>query len=357
MLAPLLFALLAAGPADAGSSDAWPRFRGPDGSAVAPDADRPPHLGRHDGREHPLEHAQLPGPGASSPVVWGDAVFVTYYTGYGTGDGFDTEPTSDGPGDLVRHLVRLDRDTGDVVWTKDIPATAEEDPYRGFISEHGYATSTPLHRRRAGLLLLRQDRGGRVRLRRQRTLAAGVGHRERPPRVGVRRQPGPRRGRDRRRAPGPADRQRLRGSPGPRRPRPGDRRGGLAGRREEPRTELDHPGRPRLPDRFRLPEPAGTAVPDPGRVVGPGPGGRRPAVVRGGPRRRVGLHQPGERRIGGVRRRRPAGRRGRGGPRDRDRRGRRPGVRRQVDHPRGHLRPQPAAAFGRRGAAAVLGRR
>ena len=139
MLAPLLFAALAVGPADA---DNWPRFRGPDGSATAPDAAVPLSWDGTTG-DNIRWHAPLPGPGASSPVVWGDAVFVTYYTGYGTGDGFDTEPGDDDPGDLVRHLVRLDRDTGEIVWTKDMPATAEEDPYRGFISEHGYATSTP----------------------------------------------------------------------------------------------------------------------------------------------------------------------------------------------------------------------
>ncbi|MFH5804506.1 PQQ-binding-like beta-propeller repeat protein [Alienimonas sp. DA493] len=133
--APLVALLLFAPAAEPDA--AWPRFRGPDGRAVAPAA-APPLSWNGETGENVRWHVDLPGPGASSPIVVGDAVFVTCYTGYGVDER--------NPGDvnaLVRHLLRLNLADGAVVWRADVPSTAEEDPYRGFISEHGYATSTP----------------------------------------------------------------------------------------------------------------------------------------------------------------------------------------------------------------------
>jgi hypothetical protein len=31
----------------------------------------------------------------------------------------------------------VDRKTGKIDWTKDVPAEVREDPYRGYITEHG----------------------------------------------------------------------------------------------------------------------------------------------------------------------------------------------------------------------------
>ncbi|HJZ53664.1 MAG TPA: PQQ-binding-like beta-propeller repeat protein, partial [Gemmataceae bacterium] len=81
---------------------------------------------------------ELPGPGSSSPIVVGKKVFVSSYSGYGL--------STKEPGDiqnLKRHLVCIDRDTGNVIWTKDIPAAQPESPYKSFQVYHGYASSTP----------------------------------------------------------------------------------------------------------------------------------------------------------------------------------------------------------------------
>ncbi len=45
---------------------------------------------------------------------------------------------------LVRHLVCVDRRAGSILWERKIPARLPEDPYRGYISEHGYASNTPV---------------------------------------------------------------------------------------------------------------------------------------------------------------------------------------------------------------------
>ena len=50
----------------------WTRFRGPNGSGISADAFNDP-IGEHD----IAWKVELPGIGHSSPVVWGDKVFVT----------------------------------------------------------------------------------------------------------------------------------------------------------------------------------------------------------------------------------------------------------------------------------------
>ncbi|MBX7106212.1 MAG: PQQ-binding-like beta-propeller repeat protein [Gemmataceae bacterium] len=122
-------ALLTAGGAD------WPRFRGPDGLGVAVGATPPTKWTATDGVKW---KAALPGPGSSSPVVWGDRVFVTCYSGYGI------DAASPGSIEkLTRHLVCVDRNSGRILWKSDIAASNAEDPYRGYVTEHGYASNSP----------------------------------------------------------------------------------------------------------------------------------------------------------------------------------------------------------------------
>ncbi|MCR4413753.1 MAG: PQQ-binding-like beta-propeller repeat protein, partial [Thermoguttaceae bacterium] len=75
----------------------WVQFRGPGGLGVATAATPPD---RWSATENVVWKAALPGAGASSPIVVGDRVFVTCYSGYGL------DP--DEPGDvekLKRHLA------------------------------------------------------------------------------------------------------------------------------------------------------------------------------------------------------------------------------------------------------------
>jgi outer membrane protein assembly factor BamB len=75
----------------------------------------------------------LPGPGSSSPIVQGDRVFVTCYSGGGAG-----------AATLTRHLVCVRKADGRLEWQREIAAELPEDPYEGFLTEHGYASSTPV---------------------------------------------------------------------------------------------------------------------------------------------------------------------------------------------------------------------
>jgi len=130
----IILAAVILGPRSASAAD-WPRFRGPGGLGLGESA-------------VPLEWSDdknlrwktpLPGPGSSSPIVHGDDVFVTCYSGYGL-------PGERGgvPAKLVRHLVCIDRGTGRLRWQRDVPAELPEDAYEGYLTEHGYASSTPI---------------------------------------------------------------------------------------------------------------------------------------------------------------------------------------------------------------------
>jgi outer membrane protein assembly factor BamB len=114
--------------------NAWPRFRGPNGSGLATDGTIPLQWSA---TENLKWKTALPGPGSSSPIVWGGRVFVTCYSGYGAGK------AEAKPADLVRHLVCVELASGKILWTTDDPATHPEDPFEGYLTEHGYASSTP----------------------------------------------------------------------------------------------------------------------------------------------------------------------------------------------------------------------
>lgn len=123
-------------PATLVAAEDWTRFRGPNGGGISeskiPVSWTP--------EANVAWKGELPGPGVSSPIVVGDKVFVTCYSGYGVDRG--------NPGDiedLMRHLVCFDANTGEKLWQKDVKAAQPEDPYTGIgVTAHGYASHTPV---------------------------------------------------------------------------------------------------------------------------------------------------------------------------------------------------------------------
>ena len=110
----------------------WDRFRGPNGSGIS-SSEAPTEFGADKNLSWKLE---LPGRGVSSPIVVGDKVFVTCYSGYGF-EGGEIE-------DLKRHLVCADRNSGKTLWTRTVNAKMPEDPWRPpGVTTHGYASNTP----------------------------------------------------------------------------------------------------------------------------------------------------------------------------------------------------------------------
>ncbi len=130
-----LFTFLIAFAATASAHADWLQFRGPN-FGIAPDKNLPLTWSSD---KNIAWKTPIPGFGASSPIVIGDKVLVTYYTGYGL--------DKDEPGEqknLKRHLVCVERKNGKILWTQDVAGNPPEANYVGFQSLHGYASSTPV---------------------------------------------------------------------------------------------------------------------------------------------------------------------------------------------------------------------
>ncbi|HUG69607.1 MAG TPA: PQQ-binding-like beta-propeller repeat protein [Pirellulaceae bacterium] len=118
-------------------SDDWPQFRGPAGNAASDDANATPI--RWSAGENIAWKAALPGRGASSPIVYGDRIFVTAFTGYGMSDEDPGEKA-----DLRLHVICLDRTSGKILWDKSIPGSPNTQTVTNRIADHGFATGTPV---------------------------------------------------------------------------------------------------------------------------------------------------------------------------------------------------------------------
>jgi outer membrane protein assembly factor BamB len=107
----------------------WSRFRGENGSGLSDDSAKTPTEWSE--TNNLRWSAKLPGPGKSSPIVVGDRVIVTCWSG------------ENPPDDLKRYVVCLDRNSGKELWTKTIEPAVSDEPFRGMFTENGYASHTP----------------------------------------------------------------------------------------------------------------------------------------------------------------------------------------------------------------------
>lgn len=112
--------------------DDWSSFRGPHGMGVATATGLPLEW---TSTKNVAWKTPLPGPGASSPITFGEHIYLTCYTGYFVPDG--PKGSLD---QLERHLIALRRDTGKVVWDRAVAAKLPEETS---IRDHGFAANTP----------------------------------------------------------------------------------------------------------------------------------------------------------------------------------------------------------------------
>jgi len=143
-LGPL--AIVLAGPPEPDSArggpearaDSWPQFRGPQASGVA-DGAKLPDAWDATGGKGVLWKTRIPGLAHSSPVVWGDQVFVTSAISSRSDASFKPGLYGDGTAseDLSEHrfvLVSLDRRSGELQW--------ERTAYTGVPKEKRHIKST-----------------------------------------------------------------------------------------------------------------------------------------------------------------------------------------------------------------------
>jgi outer membrane protein assembly factor BamB len=111
----------------------WPQFRGPDGQGISKDTGVPVTWSATQNLIWKVE----PGAGTSSPIIVGNKIYLTSYSGFnvpGEAAGSDDN--------LKHHFLCLDRDTGKVLFKKDI---APKLPEQATIREnHGYDSGTPI---------------------------------------------------------------------------------------------------------------------------------------------------------------------------------------------------------------------
>jgi len=129
----------------------WPQWRGPEATGVAPHADPPVSW---DETRNVRWKVDLPGRGLSSPIVWGDRVFVT--TTVPAGERPDPETAEAAERDLpewrrdtgvapthVQRFVALafDRKTGKRLWERTVREAA---PHEGTHTDGSWASSSPV---------------------------------------------------------------------------------------------------------------------------------------------------------------------------------------------------------------------
>jgi outer membrane protein assembly factor BamB len=104
----------------------WPEFLGPGGTAksseVVPTT--------WSDSENLTWKVDLPGTGSSSPIIVGDKLVVTCYLASET--------------KAKRQVLCFNKNSGERLWFVDFPIDYREDGYQGYITEHGYASNTPV---------------------------------------------------------------------------------------------------------------------------------------------------------------------------------------------------------------------
>lgn len=110
----------------------WSTFRGSDGLGNAAGQSLPTKWDQSEGLAW---KAELPGAGASSPVVRDGRIYLTSYTGF-----FVPGEEGGTPADLTRHLIAFDLGDGHVLWDQSVPAKLPEEER---IRDHGFAANTP----------------------------------------------------------------------------------------------------------------------------------------------------------------------------------------------------------------------
>lgn len=117
-----------------GKSADWPQFRGPGGRASGDAVGLPLTWSAN---ENVVWKTAMPGPGTSSPIVRGDRVFLTCYSGFGVGGSGRGQMN-----ELKLHVVCMERDSGKILWDRHVtPHLPEQVRIR---DDHGYASCTPV---------------------------------------------------------------------------------------------------------------------------------------------------------------------------------------------------------------------
>ena len=144
LLVPLALVFVAAATASPSHAQNWPQFRGADSRGVL-DSEKLPTT--WSATEHVVWKADIPGRGWSSPVIWGNQVFVTSVVNQGVTE----EPKKglyfggdrkDAPDSIHQWKVyALDLATGKLNWERQVHEGKPDTPRH---LKNSYASETPV---------------------------------------------------------------------------------------------------------------------------------------------------------------------------------------------------------------------
>ncbi|MFG0240818.1 MAG: PQQ-binding-like beta-propeller repeat protein [Gimesia chilikensis] len=113
----------------------WSQFRGPSGNGVSESTGLPTEWSAE---KNILWKTKLPGHGSSSPVLYGDQIFLTAYTDYGL-----TAEDDGNPADLRLRVISINREDGKIMWDQSVAPLNQVQKITKRIVDHGYASGTP----------------------------------------------------------------------------------------------------------------------------------------------------------------------------------------------------------------------
>lgn len=115
--APISFVIVLMALAAAAWAENWPQFRGPGSGGFSPEKGLPLHW---TSTKNVRWKTRLPGPGHSSPIIWGDRIFLTAFEPEGSSGLLGAVFSTSRKGTLK--LLCLDGTTGSILWQRSVPA-------------------------------------------------------------------------------------------------------------------------------------------------------------------------------------------------------------------------------------------
>jgi outer membrane protein assembly factor BamB len=119
----------------------WPQWRGPDANGVSRETGLPV---RWTSSENVAWKVKLPGRGMSTPIIWGDRIFVTSQIGFGKVESSSARyegPVQSDDGPVTFVLQCFHREDGKLLWEYRIPA---EQPLPAVHAFHNLSTPSPI---------------------------------------------------------------------------------------------------------------------------------------------------------------------------------------------------------------------
>jgi outer membrane protein assembly factor BamB len=127
----------------------WHQWRGPEANGFAPAADPPVNWGPETNVKWKVD---VPGKGESSPIVWGDRIYITTAVETDRKEEKPPAETLEAPGGNPFKIERptnyyqflvlcYDRKTGKLLWQQ---VAAEQVPHEGHHKDHGFASPSPV---------------------------------------------------------------------------------------------------------------------------------------------------------------------------------------------------------------------